>query len=62
MVLVSIVLGFAMTILSDQLDRLFQYILPMPDEWANEIGKMMQANSALELLDCPERDCFCGLS
>ena len=49
-VLVSIVLGFAMTILSDQLDRLFQYILPMPDEWANEIGKMMQANSALELL------------
>ena len=49
-VIVSVLLGFSLTILSDEADRLFQLILPMPDDWANEIAKMMRVNSALELL------------
>ena len=47
---VSIAIGFGLTILVDELDRLIQLAFPAAIEWTKGLEPMMRAESGLELL------------
>jgi len=46
----SVPLGLGLTILLDEIDRLIQQFIPMPEEWMTEMVNIMKVTSGLELL------------
>ncbi len=46
----SLAVGVSLAVLVDELDRLLNLIIPMPEELSGELAKMMQATGPLDLL------------
>jgi membrane protease YdiL (CAAX protease family) len=47
---VSIPIGLGLAIVIDEIDRLLQMFIPMPEEWISEMANTMKINSSLDFI------------